>query len=57
MRLKGFGVPGQGRLKRKLDLGETMVGTVALTVTAVTQRRTALQAGLSLPSGEGELDL
>lgn len=57
MRLEGAGVQGQGRLKRKLDLGGTVVGRVSLTVPAGTQWRTAVQARPWLPSGEGELDL
>lgn len=50
----GMPMPGRGRSKRRLGLGGTVVGRVALRVPAVTPGRTALQL---LPSGEGELDL
>lgn len=52
-------IQGEGRLRRRLDLGETILGKATLKGPIVTERVMAtLQSRLSLlPVGEGALDL
>ena len=54
----GWGVPGEGRLKGRLDVGGTVLGRAASEVPTVTRGEDNTQVWLSqLLAGEGEPDL